>query len=741
MVWRGLWHRRTRSLLTVLGVSIGVAAVVALGAMAEGLAEGYGSTASSADLLVMQADAYDVTLSAVDEEVGQDIAQLEGVRDVSGVVIGIAQLEGIPYFLVSGHDPHSASIRHYRVVLGESLSRDKQILMGRQAAGNLKKTVGDSIKLFGVSFRVTGIFETGQLFEDSGAAISLEDAQSVFRMSNRVTYFEVGLYDPTEADSVKSRIERLSRDVSVTKAADIADEQQTVQMFRAMAWGISLIAVLIGGLGMMNTMVMAVFEQTREIGVLRALGWRRRRVLGLILSQSLALSLLGGLLGVGIGLGLVWVVNRTPAISSMAPATVRGELLIQGVSVALVLGLVGGLYPAWRAAGLSPVEALRYDTGLGAGKEPAWTRFLGIAFRGLWRRRTRSLLTLAGIAVGAGLIVSLGAITEGSVQEFTALASQGGAELVAVQADVADMGYSVIEERIGRAIAAMPGVQYVSGIIWGVSAGEDMPFLFIMGVDPNDKAIMHYRLVEGERIRGRREVMLGQTAAENLKKSIGETLILPGGIYRIVGIFETGLAYEDASGVIALREAQRAFHKRRQVSMYQIKLRDPSEAEAIRDTIETQMGKDVSVSMSATFVEDRADFQNSLAMMNAVFALAILVGGVVVTNTMIMSVMERTREIGTLRALGWPKVRVIWMVLSEALLLGLIASGIGIVGGVGMTLGLQAIPGVGMFVKAIYTPQIVGQAVVISVLLGLVGGMYPAWHASRLRPVEALQYE
>jgi len=268
-----------------------------------------------------------------------------------------------------------------------------------------------------------------------------------------------------------------------------------------------------------------------------------------------------------------------------------------------------------------------------------------------------------------------------------------------------------------------------------------MPFLFIIGIDPSGRAIRRYRIVTGASIHGRREVMLGRTAAETLRKEVGDTVILPGGIYRVVAIFEAGVAYEDGAGIIALREAQSAFQKRRQVSMYQIKLRDPSQAEAVRDTIEAQFGKDVAVSLAATFVEDRADFQNSLAMMNAVFGLAVVVGGVVVTNTMVMSVMERTREIGTLRALGWRKSRVLWMVLSESLLLSLIAAGLGMVGGLGFTSVLQAIPGVGLFIKALYTPQVIGQALGISLMLGLVGGLYPAWHASRLHPVEALRYE
>lgn len=745
MIFRNLWHRKARSLLTMLGIAIGVAAVISLGAMANGIADSYsfGSSRSGADLLLSEAESYDLTLSMVDEQVGERVARLPGVQSVSGAIVGIVKVEGIPYFIVGGYDPKGVAIRHFKIVEGQPLSNDRQITLGRQAAENLKKSVGDKIMLFDSSFRIVGIYETGQSFEESGAVISLEDAQAIFKKTRKVTFFQIQLRDPTQADAIQARIEQLyKKEVSVSKSSDLGNQQSAVQTTRAMAWGIGLIAVVIGGLGMMNTMVMSVFEQTREIGVLRAVGWRRTQVLRLIMGQSLALSLLGGLLGVGLGLGLVWLINHTPAIASYAPGIVDVPLLLQGMSVALVLGLVGGFYPSWRASNLSPVEALRYDSGAGDGNDPSWARALGVIFRNLVRRRTRSLLTMGGIAIGVGMIVSLGAITEGMIKSFSEFAMQGGAELVAMQADVADMGYSVIEERVGRAIAAIPEVQEVSGVIWGVSSGQDVSFLFVFGLEPDSMAMQHYRVVEGRKIRERSEIMLGKPAAKDLKKRVGDMISLGGGgVFRVVGIYETGVAYEEGGGVVALRDAQAAFQKPRQVSMYQIKVRDPSQVEAVRLQIKQRFGKDVSVSRAATFIESTNDIKSTKAMMGAIFALAIVVGGVVVTNTMVMSVLERTREIGTLRALGWRQSQVLWMILSESLLLSLLASVLGLLVGVLFSAGLQAIPGLGNLMPTVYTPQIIAQAVGVSLFLGMVGGLYPAWHASRLHPVEALRYE
>ena len=130
---------------------------------------------------------------------------------------------------------------------------------------------------------------------------------------------------------------------------------------QASTWGISFMALLVGGLGMTNTMVMSVYERTREIGVLRALGWQRRRVLGMIIRESITLSLMGGIAGVALGVVLGYTLNLAPGLQGWVKLRFRAGLFAQAIVTAVVLGVVGGVYPAWRASNLLPVEALRYE--------------------------------------------------------------------------------------------------------------------------------------------------------------------------------------------------------------------------------------------------------------------------------------------------------------------------------------------------------------------------------------------
>jgi putative ABC transport system permease protein len=108
-------------------------------------------------------------------------------------------------------------------------------------------------------------------------------------------------------------------------------------------------------------MLMSVYERTREIGTLRALGWRRRRVVWMIVREALLLSLLSGLAGIGLGVGLGTLIGMEPTMGSYLKGSYSLQLCAQAIGIALVLGGIGALYPSWRASNLSPIEALRYE--------------------------------------------------------------------------------------------------------------------------------------------------------------------------------------------------------------------------------------------------------------------------------------------------------------------------------------------------------------------------------------------
>lgn len=183
----------------------------------------------------------------------------------------------------------------------------------------------------------------------------------MLKKPRQVNFYQIKVKDRDRIDQIQREIARRFKDIKVSKSGTFAENTQDIQVTRSIAWAISLLAVFVGGIGMTNALLMAVFERTREIGVLRAVGWRRWRILWMIMQESLLLSFAGGCAGIILGFAMVLGLQRLPFGASLMQAYFTPQLLMQALAVALSLGAVGGLYPAYRASQLSPLEALRYE--------------------------------------------------------------------------------------------------------------------------------------------------------------------------------------------------------------------------------------------------------------------------------------------------------------------------------------------------------------------------------------------
>lgn len=742
---KNLLRRKGRTALTTIGIAFGIAAVVIFSAFGTGMAQGFAqaSSSSEADLMVSQKDAMMIILGALDEEIGDEIARLRGVAEVTGTIVGIVQMPESPYFLVTGEDPHSFVISHYRIITGRAITSRRQVMLGRQTAENQKKNIGERFTINGTSYQIVGIYETGTSFEDNGAVISLEDAQRSFDKRRQVNYFNIKLHDVRQAEAIRTQIEERWDDVSVLRSGEPSKQDEILAMYNSMGWFLGMFAIIVGGLGMMTALLMSVFERTREIGVLRAVGWRRRRVMGMILSESMLLALIGGLLGIALGMGTLLLAGQSSALSGFLSGTVDPALIVQAMITALVLGFVGGLYPAWRASRLAPVEAMRSESGAPV----HWGWFMrGLSrlvrsevLRNLMRRPTRTLMTAISLGIGVGFILLLLGIADGSRDMFTQLTSAGQADLIAEQEGASDATFSSINERVADRISFHPAVRSVSQLLFGTASVEGVPFFLIYGIDPQEDYYLHYRIQEGRMPERAREIAIGRLAANGMEKGVGDKLRL-GSSYEIVGIFENGQPYEDAGAVMLLKEAQRMLGKPRQVSFLSISLHDPSQAAAVAVELE-RANPEVIVSQAAEMTERMQDFVTMNAVFSALVTLMFIVGGVVMANVMVMSVFERTQEIGVLRAVGWSRQRVLRIVLGESLALGVLSAVIG--GALGPALGvlIQMEPTMGAMLVTSYTTGSIITVIVLSIAIGAVGGLLPAWRASNLRPVEALRYE
>lgn len=230
------------------------------------------------------------------------------------------------------------------------------------ATQNLKKKVGDSITLQGKSFKITGIYETGVVWFDGGAMAPLQTVQKLTKKEDKVMGFQVKLKRGADIEEVGKEIESKYPELAVIKSADeYSKVDQGLRIVDAAAWLISFLAILVGGIGVMNTMIMSVYERTREIGILRAVGWKKRRILAMILGESFLLSIVASIGGSILGVLAVTLILRFPVARGLIEPAYSVGLFITALAIALGVGLVGGLYPAFRAVRILPMEALRYE--------------------------------------------------------------------------------------------------------------------------------------------------------------------------------------------------------------------------------------------------------------------------------------------------------------------------------------------------------------------------------------------
>ena len=243
-----------------------------------------------------------------------------------------------------------------------------EVMLGDLLAQDLKKKPGDTLEIQGARFRVVAIYHGASALEADALVMPLDQLQQLSSLQGKVSTVDVRLRPAPPGESqerylkyAQAQIEAALPGVRAVPAAERATNNQFVKLAEASAWGTSSLALLIGIIGIANTMAMSVYERTREIGTLRALGWRRQQVLALIELEAVALGLGGGILGIVLGWWSLKLLAELPQTASLVSASLHWPVLAKAMGIALLAGLIAGALPAWRAGQLSPVNALRHE--------------------------------------------------------------------------------------------------------------------------------------------------------------------------------------------------------------------------------------------------------------------------------------------------------------------------------------------------------------------------------------------
>lgn len=362
VIFRGLWRRPVRTGLTVLGISIGIAAVVALVGMASGYEKSVVDQLDTIGIDVVVSNMQGgIMPKAFDESVRERIAAMPGVAEANATLMQMLSVEDAPMMVVYGRQWGSFTWDGFKVLEGRLPADESEaaVVLGKLAAEVLGKKPGDTIQIEAGEFRVVGIVDGSSVLENGAVNLALRRFQEASGYEGRANFINIRVKEGTNTEELCRAIGGQNPGLRAVAAGEVVGTSQGFQLARAMSWSTSLLAIIVGVLGVMNTMLMSVFERKHEIGVLLALGWQRTRIMALILCESAIMGLIGGLVGVVLGAITLMVLEMTPYVRGFLEPDLGWSLALQAVLIAMLVGVVSGLYPAWRSARLSPSLALQ----------------------------------------------------------------------------------------------------------------------------------------------------------------------------------------------------------------------------------------------------------------------------------------------------------------------------------------------------------------------------------------------
>lgn len=354
-------HRPGRVMLTALGITVGIATIVGLLAISAGATQTAGKFIhlGRSDMGLFQKNAADPTTSVLPESLISTLRRQPWVADAMGLQLLVEDIHSSPGAVVFGAKPGGFETQRMVFLQGHMYSGANQIVLGDQLAPQLHATLGATVVVAHRPMTVVGIYHIGITEQDSGAFIPLSTAEAIAGHPSEVTSIVIKLGLGVRPAQAKRTLEAHFPGLLVLTDADEALRAgANGQLISHMTLVIVVLALVIGGISVMNTMLLSVVERRAEFAVLSAIGFSGLNVAKFVLTEEVIVSLIGAAAGLVVGVAgaglLVRAVGAQHFVSPDFTAWVLGRALLIGV----LIGVGGGLYPAWRAAHVSPSRTL-----------------------------------------------------------------------------------------------------------------------------------------------------------------------------------------------------------------------------------------------------------------------------------------------------------------------------------------------------------------------------------------------
>lgn len=836
LAWRNLGTRKARTFLTVLGVALGVAVILATAIANQSTIQAF---QVMIDAITGKADFWINSSSST----GFDQKRLADVAATPGVAVanpGIARGSVLrfgrrhPQIQVAGIDPYlDRRLRRYRLASGRFLRPSEfGVLTTERFARDNGAGLGDRISLSGAGHRwrlkIVGLLRNegaGRFMAGKIVFVPLKTAQKIFDMPNRLTYIDAKADEGRSLTAVADKIGRKLGDGFVIEQPEKRVEAIT-QMLKGLRVGLTFfgaIAMFVGGFLVYNTFAMVVLEQTRELGTLRSLGAARRQITGLVLAQAAGVGLVGSMIGVGAG---VWLARFLLRYVSKTVDLAIDELAIPpiGLGLAFLIGvavtLASAMQPAMLAGSVSPLAAIKIHAkarskraaalrvtlglaGLGAGVAVSllpgenglgnyaylavplhsggnFVYFLGaallspslvgplgalfslpvrlffgqtgkLAAANLRRNPGRTAATVSAIMITMAMLMSVGGMTSSFKKSVDRWVDKSLGADVFVSGRSSDVSFN---KDFGVKLRRIKGVRDMTTIrfIMVREAGRRVVW---RSIDPRSfQRFASLQFAEGDNRRAwkllsrGRHVFISTVMANKRRLKVGDRITLA----TIKGPkkFKVAAVTVDFGGemgdlIIGRRRDTKEYFGVDDVSTFRIKTGAGVRPRVVADRIRKKYNRlDLEVQDIQEF-KDMADNQvnNSFAVFNVLIILAAIVAMISVFNTLMMSILERQREVGLLRAVGATRGQIGLMTVLEAFITGAVGIFLGlIVGGYAssdIVTGMKNLTG--YEVGYVFPLDMTSAAVAIGLIFSVAAAVYPARRAASTEIGEALQYE
>lgn len=364
LILTNLKRHRVRSFLSVAGIAFSVAAMLTVVTVLQGAIGMFsGILSSGAQMIVFERNVSDLFFSDVPPAAADAIRTWPIVAHADPVLFGIVSSANHPIITCFGITSDDSRLKKAVWLHGSAAYFGKLsdgVVLGDRAADFLQASMGSQIPIGHGLFRVAGIVRTSNGFEDGGVFMPLTEAQSFFHKDGS-SVITIQLHNRDDFPAFKAQVHKQFPNLIALEDTEFSRTYSQFRILKATAWAVGICGLALGGLGVANTMIMSVFTRIREIAILRVNGFSGTQIAATIFGEAALVSFVGGLLGLAIGMAALIALKLIPALDGYIDVTVHPLILLIVVSLAVLTGVAGALYPAIYAMRVRAAEALRFE--------------------------------------------------------------------------------------------------------------------------------------------------------------------------------------------------------------------------------------------------------------------------------------------------------------------------------------------------------------------------------------------